>query len=622
MVGGGLVACLPESDNKNENPRLEFDYVIIGSGPGGGPLAANLVKAGYTVALLEAGIDPLGAEAKQFPFSESIYKVPAFLGAIAEHPVFSWDFFVRHYKDEEQQRRDSKYTKSEGGVLYPRGSCIGGSAAHNAVIFVYPHNEDFDHIAELTGDESWTSENMHPYFERLERCEYLDIDNSDGHGFSGYMPTSVYDRNILELFPEIRDLAFAGANTQTPFDLLDEVEANNPTIAEGGTGTVIAPMHISNNTRFAIREYLFQTQEEHPGKLFIFTGALAQKVLFEGNDAVGVEFMVGANLYDADKFYNNQEETEVQAVYARKEVIVSGGAFNTPQLLMLSGVGDQQHLAEFDIDVLVDLPGVGRNLQDRYEVSVSAELKQETEYFSHCEAFESNDPCMQAYNTGKWVNDTDEPFYGPYAANGILGSRIVKSSTAVGAPDLFFAGAPFLFRGYFPEFSKETSSSRWTWVVLKAHNNNNAGRISLKSSDPRIQPLIEFNYFDEGNDFSEADLQAVLEGIKEVRGYLKDPQALQHISHEVLPGGDIQTDEEIKQFIKDEAWGHHASCSAKIGSDDDPMAVLDSRFRVRGVNNLRVVDASIFPRIPGFYPMAAILMISEKASDVIIEDAV
>ena len=199
LAGCGLFTRGPEGSAEGALPcakiaadaESEFDYVVVGSGAGGGPLAVNLAKAGYKVLLLEAGSD-----AENYHYS-----VPAFHGLASEDPAFSWNFFVRHYEDEERQARDSKYRPERKGVLYPRAGTLGGCTAHNAMITVYPHNSDWDRIAQLVGDSSWHSENMRKYFERLERCQYvkrpLDLkDNPSRHGFDGWLTTNTADPRL------------------------------------------------------------------------------------------------------------------------------------------------------------------------------------------------------------------------------------------------------------------------------------------------------------------------------------------------------------------------------------------------------------------------------------------
>ena len=179
---------------------------------------------------------------------------------------------------------------------------------------------------------------------------------------------------------------------------------------------------------------------------------------------------------------------------------------------------------------------------------------------------------------------------------------------------------PGFFKGYYPGYSKELQQHKdiFTWAILKAHTNNTAGQVKLRSADPLDTPSINFHYFDESNDAAGDDLEAVIDGVEFVRSMNVH---VDFTHEELLPGPGIDTREKLKQFIKDEAWGHHASCSCKIGAPDDPLAVLDKDFKVYKTKNLRVVDASVFPRIPGFFIVTPIYMISEKASDVILADA-
>ena len=188
-------------------------------------------------------------------------------------------------------------------------------------------------------------------------------------------------------------------------------------------------------------------------------------------------------------------------------------------------------------------------------------------------------------------------------------------------PDLFIFALIGKFKGYFPGYSKLIAENHniLTWCILKAHTENRGGTVTLKSKDPLDPPQINFHYFKEGTDKAGDDLASVVEGIKFVRSLTADDQDL--IVEEELPGPAKQTAEELGQFVQDNAWGHHASCTCPIGPASDPMAVLDSNFRVYGTGNLRVVDASVFPRIPGFFIVTCVYMIGEKAADAILASA-
>ena len=224
---------------------------------------------------------------------------------------------------------------------------------------------------------------------------------------------------------------------------------------------------------------------------------------------------------------------------------------------------------------------------------------------------EKGDPCFIEWHQQR---------KGVYTTNGVLIGMIKRSLPHKKIPDLYIFGVPGYFKGYELGYSKALQHYKniFTWAILKAHTNNTAGNVTLKSADPRDTPYINFRYFDEGNDVNGEDLEAVAAGVEFVR---RMNELVDINKEELLPGPKVQTREQIKEFIKNEAWGHHASCTCKIGKPDDPMAVLDTDFRVYGTKNLRVVDASVFPRIPGFFIVTAIYMISEKASEVIIADA-
>jgi choline dehydrogenase len=302
---------------------------------------------------------------------------------------------------------------------------------------------------------------------------------------------------------------------------------------------------------------------------------------------------------------------------ASREIIVAAGAYNTPQLLKLSGIGPKEELERHGIRVRVELNGVGTNLQDRYEVGVISEVKDDFRSIERCTFGAPNDPCMNDWQRGM----------GPYTTNGAPIGIVKRSSVAVREgkePDLFIFGAPGYFKGYYPGYSTRAIEDKktFTWAVLKAHSKNKAGTVTLRSADPRDVPEIDFKYFEQGG---EDDAQAVADGVAVAREIgrragnlmLDDIPILGGKYEEKLPG--VQSPD-TKQFVKDESWGHHASCTCPIGGDSDPNAVLDARFRVRGTTGLRVVDASVFPSIPGFFIVVPIYMVSEKATDVLLED--
>jgi choline dehydrogenase len=379
-----------------------------------------------------------------------------------------------------------------------------------------------------------------------------------------------------------------------------------------------------------VREFILDTiAAGYP--LTLKTRSLATRVLFDRSGpkpkAVGIGWLEGPNLYEASPLRDPSRAGVPRRIRVTNEVIVSAGTFNTPQLLKLSGIGPRAELAAHGIETVVNLPGVGRNLQDRYEVPVIGEvsstlLGDQFQLLKDCSLnpkldaaqLEKDDPCFRL-----WQRNV-----GVYPTNGIPIAVIRRSNPALKDPDLLLFGLPGLFNGYFPGYSGQVESEKkqFTWVVLKAHtNNNNAGTVTLKSSDPRVRPNVDFRYFTNG----EEDLQASVEGVLFARRLLDKARELSPSTDglkEVAPGPTVDTREKIAQYVKDTAWGHHACCTAKIGNSKDRLSVLDSRFRVRGTEGLRVVDASVFPKIPGLFVAVPTYMISEKAADVIHEDSV
>ena len=356
------------------------------------------------------------------------------------------------------------------------------------------------------------------------------------------------------------------------------------------------------------------------------------ELLFDENDplrVVGVRYLRGDRLYRADRDPDNlgKPEGPPEEVRAR-EVILAAGAYITPQLLMLSGIGPRKELERPDINipVRVDLPGVGNNLQDRYEVGIVAQGKAP---FPLLTKATFGGPALGQETGDEYFEEWRAKGSGLYATNGAVIGFTAKSSVAENdEPDLFIFGVPGAFTGYYTGWSKEATKpphDKWTWLLLKAHARFR-GQVTLNSKDPLDPPKVDFKYFERDQNgkltpAAEDDLKAMREGVKLVKRLLKGEHHTLPLHPDCMEAVDLESPDGIDKFVQDRAWGHHASCTCKIGGDDDPMAVLDSSFRVRGVKNLRVVDASVFPRIPGFFVVMPIYMIAEKAAEVILADA-
>lgn len=666
------------SHEYQSNTTTEYDFVCIGSGPGGGHMCSNLAIAGFKVLLLEAGGDS---------GEELIQSVPAMNIASTEDWSMEWAYYIHKYADTEEDKRDSKmvYNTTDGkmwtsynktgnlgtpatsgeipegaeplGIYYPRTGALGGCSRHNALFSMQPYDMDWDDMAELTGDDTYKSANMRQYMTRITDVAYEP--HSADAGQKGWYPMQV--TSLMTAATDLKIVSvLAAACTAFGKSLISEVLDTATYLASvlvsdlNAPGQTMVPevyqvpLVMRNDSRRGgvydlIVDTALATNADGSRKyhLDIMLDTLATKVTFDTDGdkprATGVEYMTGASLYRADPRSGSAQPQGTGHVKAAKEVIVAGGAYNTPQILKLSGVGPKAELEKFGIDVVLDLPGVGTNLQDRYEQTMVSKTETSFALTEKCTWHPDPelDPCMKTYVEGD--NPTAR---GAYASNGIAISVIRNTTTtARGEPDLMVLGGPANFTGYYSGWSQgcTADSKHWAWIILKAHQRNNYGTVELRSADPRDTPVINFRKF--YNDSEAAlDLQAIREGYDYARAIMKDvlpiggvlsgtkdslASGIDEIFHgafdEVWPGADV-TDDDLDQFVRDESWGHHASCSAPIGADDDPMAVLDGDLRVRGVDGLRVSDLSACNRLPGFFPIMWIHQLVEKVADTIIEE--
>jgi choline dehydrogenase len=517
-----------------------YDYVIVGAGSAGCVLAGRLSQdSSAKVLLLEAGPSDKKMEVRLPAAFPKLFKTER-----------DWN-----YTTEPQKELDGRE------LYWPRGRMLGGSSSMNAQMYVRGNPADYDAWAGL-GNTGWAWNDVLPYFRRSER-------NGRGadelHGGDG----PLYVEPLRDPSPLAR--AFVDAAVQSGITRIDEV--NGPT----QEGVALSEVTQHRGRRWSAADAYLHPARKRPN-LTVVTGAHATRVLLDGTRAAGVEYRDG---------------TGTHQVAAGREVVLSGGSLNSPQLLMLSGIGPAAELAAHGIAVHVDLPGVGQNLQDHLAV-----------------------PCIFTVGTHPTLLAAEKaPELAKYllARKGMLTSNVgeamafVRSRPERATPDLQLIAAPveYIDHGLAPP----PGDGMTIGVVHLCPQS--VGQIALASADPHVPVIIEPNYLAEG-----ADLVPLVEGVRLARRIASEPALQAYIDGEMWPGPDRRTDGEIEAFIREQAFTlYHPIGTCRMGTDDD--AVVDPELRVRGVTGLRVVDASVMPVIPSGNTNAPTIMVAERAADLI-----
>ncbi len=529
--------------------ELEYDYVIVGGGSAGCALANRLsANPSNKVLVLEAGR------------TDWKWDVFIHMPAALAFPIGS-RFYDWKYESEPEPHMNGRR------VYHARGKVLGGSSSINGMIFQRGNPADYEKWAEQPAMEQWDYAHCLPYFKRMETCL---AGGDDWRGDDGPL--------VLERGPATNPLfqAFLDAGPQAGFRRTDDVNGYR----QEGFAAFDKNMHRGRRLS-AARAYLHPVMDRP--NLTVLTRARANKLLFEGNKCVGVEYR------------RNFRTHEVRS----KEVISCGGAFNTPQLLQLSGIGDARHLESLGIDVVADLAGVGQNMQDHLEVYIQYACKEPVSMQPHLAKWRA-----------PWIGFQWLFFRkGPAATNHFEAGAFVKSNPSEPYPNLMFHFLPIAIRY---DGSAPTADHGYQVHVGPMYSDSK-GSVKITSKNPRIKPSIVFNYLS-----TEKDRQEWIEAVRIARKILTQPAFDRFNGGEISPGPSVETDQEIMDWVAhDSETALHPSCTAKMGID--PMAVVDPRsMRVHGTRGLRVVDASVLPIVTNGNLYAPTMMIAEKAADIIL----
>jgi choline dehydrogenase-like flavoprotein len=538
------------NNNNNAGETAEFDYVIVGAGSAGCVLANRLSANGkHSVLLLEAG-----------PKDTNIWiHVPIGYGKLFKEKSVNW-----MYQTEPEPGLGGRQ------VFQPRGKVLGGSSSINGLLYVRGQHEDYDRWRQR-GNVGWGYDDVLPYFKKAENQQR---GADDYHGSGGPLSVSDWrhDDPLSEAFVK------AAVETGIPFN----PDFNGAT--QEGAGFF---QTTTRRGRRASSAFSYLRPAKNRGNLHIETSALAQRIVFAGKRAKAVEY---------------KQNGKLRTARAHKEVLVSSGAYNSPQLLQLSGVGPADLLKTHGIDVVLDAAGVGNDLQDHLQVRIVTRCAQRITLNDVV-----NHPLRRVMAGVRWALARSGPLT---IAAGTSGA-FFKTNPRLASPDIQIHFIPFstdkMGENLHP-FSGFTASV----CQLRPESR---GSLKIRSADPSAPPEIRINYL-----ATETDRAAFIDGMQILRKILAAPALKAYCVDEVYPGTDVASDEDVLDFCrKTGSTVYHPTSTCRMGSG--PLAVVDQRLRVRGIDGLRVVDASVMPDLMSGNTNAPTIMIAEKASDMILEDA-
>ncbi len=526
---------------------MEAEYVIVGAGSAGCAMAYRLSEAGHSVLVIEHG----GTDAGPF------IQMPGALSYPMNMSMYDWG-----YRTEPEPHLNNRC------LAAPRGKVIGGSSSINGMVYVRGHARDFDHWRDQ-GADGWGYADVLPYFKRQENW------TDGGHGgdpdWRGRAGPLHVTRGAMAN-PLTR--AFIEAGGQAGYQITSDYNGQQ----QEGFGPFEMTVHKGQRWS-AANAYLKPALKN--GKCDVIRG-LAGRVIIKDGRATGVEI-------------TRQGQREV--IGARAEVILSASAFNTPKLLMLSGIGPAAHLAEHQIDVIADRPGVGGNLQDHLEVYVQMAASQPVSLYKYW-----NLPGKALVGLTWLLGKT-----GPGASNQFESCGFIRSDRGVDYPDVQFHFLPIAVR-YDGQAAAEGHGFQAHVGPMRSESR---GRVSLRSGNPADAPVIKFNYMSEDSDWR--DFRRCIRLTREI---FEQDAFKPFVRHEIQPGAALQSDDEIDGFIREHAESAYHPCgTCRMGRADDKDAVVDPEGRVIGVAGLRVADSSVFPRIPNGNLNAPSIMVGEKMAD-------